>query len=163
MALRERNLGGAAADEAREVMDAIRRIVRALRVASRGAERRVGVSAAQLFVLHTLAEDGPLSINALAARTLTHQSSVSVVVQRLVDRGLVGRARSASDRRRLELSLTPHGRRILARSPGPAQDKLIGSIEAMAPRDRRQLAALLTQLVRAAGLDGQTPGMFFEE
>jgi len=55
--------------------------VQALRVSSRAAERDVGLSAAQLFVLDRLAgADQALCVNELAQRTLTHQSSVSVVV-----------------------------------------------------------------------------------
>ena len=36
------------------VMDALRRVVRALRVSARAAERRFGISGAQLFVLEKL-------------------------------------------------------------------------------------------------------------
>jgi DNA-binding MarR family transcriptional regulator len=68
-------------------IDAFRAIVQALRSASRDVERRTGVSAAQLFALHELALHSGASINELAAITYTHQSSVSVVVQRLVQRG----------------------------------------------------------------------------
>src|SRR4051794_8130303 len=70
--------------DVRAIMDAIRRIVRVLRVSSRAAEKQVGLSGAQLFVLHKLADTPALSLNELADRTRTHQSSVSVVVQRLV-------------------------------------------------------------------------------
>ena len=66
----------------RQVLDAIRRVVRTLREASRHSEKAAGISAAQLFVLQRLAGTGGLSVNELAARTLTHQSSVSVVVSK---------------------------------------------------------------------------------
>src|SRR5438105_26745 len=92
--------GKAATDrgsETRSILDSIRRIVRALRLADRAAEKRLGLSGAQLFVLHKLAVGPALSLNELADRTLTHQSSVSVVVQRLVKRKLAARARSGKD------------------------------------------------------------------
>jgi DNA-binding MarR family transcriptional regulator len=60
------------------VLDAVRRIVQALRESSRQAERQVGLSGAQLFVLQKLAESPASSVNELAARTHTHQSSVSL-------------------------------------------------------------------------------------
>ncbi|HVZ71455.1 MAG TPA: MarR family transcriptional regulator, partial [Polyangia bacterium] len=96
----------------RAVLDGVRHLVRTLRESSREAERAVGVSAAQLFVLQRLSGGGPLSVNELAARTLTHQSSVSVVVAKLARRGLVARARAADDARRLEVTLTPAGRAV---------------------------------------------------
>src|SRR5688500_1533543 len=104
----KRPTGADGAGEARAVLDSIRLIVQTLRISSRAAERDVGVSAAQLFVLTKLAAaNKPLSVGELADRTLTHQSSVSVVVQKLEKQGLVARTRSQDDARRVELSLTP--------------------------------------------------------
>jgi len=134
------------------VLDAIRRIVRALRESSRATERAVGIGAAQLFVLHRLAAAPGLSLNELAARTFTHQSSVSVVVSRLVDRGLVTRARGGDDGRRISISATAAGRALLAR----ARLALLGA------GPRRQLADLLGRLVELMALPDKSPPMFFE-
>ena len=99
-------------DSAR-ILDAIRRLVRHLRLADRAAQGELGISGAQLFVLVELGKTGSLSLNDLAARTRTDQSSVSVVVSRLVDAGLVTRERDARDARRLVLNLTKNGRALL--------------------------------------------------
>ncbi|HEY3667307.1 MAG TPA: MarR family winged helix-turn-helix transcriptional regulator, partial [Polyangiaceae bacterium] len=61
--------------DVRQVLNALRQIVRSLRVSSRTAEQRVGLSGAQLFVLQCLARQSPCSVNELAARTATDQSS----------------------------------------------------------------------------------------
>jgi DNA-binding MarR family transcriptional regulator len=146
----------------REVLDAIRRIVRALRESSRAAERTVGIGAAQLFVLHRLAAAPGLSLNELAARTFTHQSSVSVVVSRLVDRGLLTRTRGGDDGRRISISLTPAGRALLARAPAAAQDRLLAGLSLLGAGSRRQLADLLGRLVDSMALPERNPPMFFE-
>jgi DNA-binding MarR family transcriptional regulator len=150
-------------EDAREILDAIRRIVKALRVTSRESEKRFGLSAAQLFVLHKLAGERGISLSELAARTLTHQSSVSVVVKRLIDQGLVQSQRSESDARKLELSLTPRGRALLRKVPGAAQDRLISGIRRMPASSRRTLARLLTRLVTETGLSEESPSLFFED
>src|SRR5471032_3327818 len=80
-----------------EVLDAIRRIVQGLRESSRAAEQRVGLSGAQLFVLQTVGEWPGLSLNELAERTRTHQSSVSAVVARLTRERLIDRDRARGD------------------------------------------------------------------
>jgi DNA-binding MarR family transcriptional regulator len=134
-------------------MDSIRRVVQALRVSSRGAEQRVGLSGAQLFVLQRLAASPSMSINELAEATVTHQSSVSVVVRRLVERGLLRRGTSGDDGRRVEVSLTARGRRLLERAPGAAQDRLIEGLRRMDAAHRRALATHLARLARAMGLD----------
>jgi DNA-binding MarR family transcriptional regulator len=143
-------------------MDAIRRIVRVLREASRETERTLGVSGAQLFVLSRLAH-GPRTINELADDTATHQSSVSVVVQRLVERGLASRAVSAADGRRREVSVTTAGRRLLRKAPTAAQERLIAGLKSLPPRRARQLADLLSALVAGMGAGQEPATMFFEE
>lgn len=145
------------------VLDSVRRIVRLLREGSRVSEESVGLSAAQLFVLQKLADATALSLNELAARTLTHQSSVSVVVRRLVERGLVERRPSPRDARRLELSLTARGRALVARAPAAAQDRVIAAVAALSARTQSQLAASLEALVRALGLDERAAPMFFAD
>ena len=104
-------------DSRQSVLDAIRLIVRALRVSSAATERRLGVSVAQLFVLQKLEERDGLSVNELARATLTHQSSVSVVVSKLVARRLVRRSVASGDRRMASLALTPKGRYVMVSGP----------------------------------------------
>ena len=153
----------AGAGEPRAVLDSVRLIVQTLRISSRAAERDVGVSAAQLFVLTKLAAAGrPLSVGELAGRTLTHQSSVSVVVQKLEKRRLVARTRSRSDARRVELSLTPAARKILRKAPQAAQDKILDAVAAMPAARRKQLADLLADLARRIGGE-RRPVMLFED
>jgi DNA-binding MarR family transcriptional regulator len=154
----DRSGKSASGNDVSEVLDSFRRIVRLLRLSSREAERQVGLSGAQLFVLQKLSEAKMLSVNELSDRTHTHQSSVSVVAQMLVDKGLVSRARAADDARRLELTLTPAARTLLRKAPGAAQDRLIGAIGKLPAPTRKQLAQGLSKLVVEAGLgDGEAP------
>lgn len=153
---------GSTAD-VRAILDAIRHVVQVLRVSASAAERRAGVSAAQLYVLHQLRDRPALSVNTLAARTHTHQSSVSVVVARLVRAGLVIRRRSRADGRRVELALTPAGRARLERAPGAAQDRLVAALERLSRRERARLAGGMQAFVAALGVAPGAPGMFFEE
>jgi DNA-binding MarR family transcriptional regulator len=149
--------------EATSILDDLRRVVRKLRESSREAEQRLGVTGAQLFVLRTLSHEQALSVNELAARTRTHQSTVSTVVRRLVERGLVTRKASAEDARRVALSVTKSGLALLAKAPLAAQDDLILGIERLSREHRRTLASSLRTLVTSMGLDAQEPAMFFEE
>lgn len=145
------------------VFNSLRRLVHSLHNASRDTERRLGVTGAQLFVLTQLRATPSLSINALAERTMTHQSTVSVVVRRLVRRKLVKKARASDDARRVELTLTPAGLALLRRAPEAMQTRLARAIDALDAADRETLARSLGQLVHAMGADTTAPPMFFEE
>ena len=144
----------------RRVLDALRVLVRELRLASVSTEKRHGLSSAQAFVLHTLRGGGPLSLGAIAEATFTDPSSVSVVVRKLEERGLVVKGVSAEDRRRLEIDLSPEGRRVLEQAPLPVQDALIQRLEALGPAEVARLAGLLEAL---APPEVEPPPMFFEE
>ena len=145
-------------------LDAIRKLFRALGDSARMAQGRTGLSGAQLFVLRVLAAhpDG-LSINELADRTMTHQSSVSVVVTRLVSRGLVSRAPSPQDRRRQIVTLTARGSTLHRTAPAVAQELLVDAVRTLSPARRRALATGLRALTDALNISDQTAPMFFEE
>jgi DNA-binding MarR family transcriptional regulator len=150
-------------DHVMRAVDALRRIVRALHRSNRLAEQRWKLSAAQLLVLQRLAEAPTLSVNELADRTFTHQSTVSVVVTRLVKRGLVARTRADDDARRAELSLTAAGRSLLRRAMGAAQTHLMDALDAMEAPELRRINTCLERIVEALGVEGEPAGMFFEE
>jgi DNA-binding MarR family transcriptional regulator len=150
-------------DSIRSVMDALRRVVRDLRLSARDAERSAGISGAQLFVLQSLVDEPASSLNELADRTLTDQSSVSVVVKRLADRKLVARKASPVDARRIELSLTAAGKRLLARCPEPTQARLVRSLRRLSPGELSSLKAGLAALLREMGIENEPPRMFFDE
>ena len=142
---------------------ALRRLVRALRLADRAAESRLGLSAAQLFVLQRLGEGPAGSMAELAGRTLTDASSVSVVVQRLAERGLVVRATAPDDARRTTLRLSASGKRLLGGAPRSPQLDLIASLEQLSAAERKELERLLERVVHGMGIDAGAPApMFFE-
>jgi DNA-binding MarR family transcriptional regulator len=144
-------------------MNALRHIVRDLRLGTRDAERRAGVSGAQLFVLQALNERPAASLTDLTRRTLTDQSSVSVVVRRLTQRKLVSSKVSPLDARRVELSLTAAGRRLVARCPEPTQARLVAALDRLGAAELAGLTRGLDTLVRQMGGVGSAPQMFFEE
>jgi DNA-binding MarR family transcriptional regulator len=150
-------------DQCREVLDAVRRLVQVIRRSAQAAERNVGLSAAQLFVLRKLAEVPSLTVGDLAARTATSQSSASEVANRLVQAGLVTRQRSTRDARSVELSLTESGRELAARAPQAVQDHLLDALGRMPSQDRVQLAQLLNQLLDDTGIAAGPVKMLLED
>jgi DNA-binding MarR family transcriptional regulator len=149
--------------EIKHALNALRGLVRALRLSSIESEKTVGIGSAQLFVLEELAAVPCASINELAHRTLTDQSSVSVVVARLAERGLVVRRTSRDDARRAEVSLTLQGRALLDRAPTTAQSRLVRALRKLPKRARRELTRTLELLVLETGPAAKVPAMFFED
>ena len=142
------------------ILESLRAIVRDLRLAAVSYERQFGLSAAQLFVLRSLQDGSPLSLGEVAERTATDQSSVSVVVRKLEEKGLVHKRPSSEDGRRLEISLSPEGRRLSRKTPPAVQDLLLQRIAELQPSEQLLLAELLERL---APVEQEPRPMFFEE
>jgi DNA-binding MarR family transcriptional regulator len=149
--------------DSQRILDSIRRLVRMLRVTDRQAQAELGVSGAQLFVLTELGKKGALSLNDLASRTLTDQSSVSMVITRLVEAGLVTRDRDDRDARRLVLNLTRAGRALLQKAPPVAQERLLAVFDRLTDAERKQFADTFEEIVDSAGGDGGPAPMLFED
>ena len=146
-------------------MDDFRRLVQILRSSHRAAEN-LNVTGAQLFVLTILGQSAtPMTIGAIAERTETDPSTVSVVASRLVERGLVKREQSNQDARRTELSLTATGRALRKRAPVTvAQRRLADALASLADREIHALERTLRKLLAEMGADAAAPaGMMFDD
>ncbi|MEK6555647.1 MAG: MarR family winged helix-turn-helix transcriptional regulator [Bdellovibrionota bacterium] len=150
-------------NQVQSIMDSFRRIVRALRTSSRISESHLGLRTAQVFVLQQLERCEPVSLNELAEKTYSHQSTVSVVVNTLVKKGYVCRKAREGDRRFLVLETTAKGKALLKKQSLTIQEQFSSVIQNMEPKERKELARLLELFVTSAGLGKEPPHFFFEK
>ncbi|MFD7715660.1 MarR family winged helix-turn-helix transcriptional regulator [Streptomyces sp. NPDC059814] len=114
------------------------------RLAARLTER--GLRLWHMAVLAALADFGPHVQRELAARLSIDRSDVVKIVDDLAVAGLVERARDATDRRRVTVTVAPEGRTLLDRLHAEAltiQDDLLAPLTVA---ERTQLAALLRRV-----------------
>ncbi len=76
----------------------------------------MGITYPQYLVLNVLGENDGATIGAIADRLSLESSTITPPVKRLEAAGLVERRRSTLDERQVNVSLTPDGRDMLARS-----------------------------------------------
>jgi DNA-binding MarR family transcriptional regulator len=103
-------------------MDPLFEFALLLKAIQRELERRtneavepLGITAAQADALVVIGQAEPLSLKDLGDLLIAEAGHPSRLVDRLVDAGLVERLASSEDRRRVELSLTAPGRRLVKR------------------------------------------------
>ena len=135
-------------DDMTKIFDSLRSIVQAIRISARESEQKLGISSAQLYILQQLEGQPAQSINQLAERTFTHQSSVSMVVAKLVENRLVIRTAARGDARRLSVSISAAGRAILRKAPKAEQGRLVDAMRSMKRSDLSDLARGLQSLTR---------------
>jgi DNA-binding MarR family transcriptional regulator len=161
--LRSLDTSDSVSKEIAEALQNVRALVEALSKSAQGVESRTGVTNAQLFLLQQIRTGRHLTVNDLAARAMTTQSTVSIVLSRLERRGLVKRSRSPVDRRSVVLQLTATGKRVLRRAPRAATSEVMGALARLTKRELHALSHGLGALGRELGLAVKPPSMLFEE
>ena len=141
----------------------IRRLVRTLRTTAVSVERETGLSTAQTFVLQLLLVAPAESMNELAERTSTDQSSVSVVVSRLEAKGLVARQPSVTDARRTHVVITSEGISLMQTKPSTVQQRLTHALACLPPDSLQLLATELNNLVALLGAGEEPATLIFED
>ena len=136
----------------------IRRIVRRVSSHSRTMAKESGLTVPQLLCLRAIRDADAEEVTVAAISDAVHlsRSTVSVVVEKLVQADLVNRDRSTRDRRRVHLTLTSLGHERLADTPRPLQDRFLARLAALGPPEQERLLAALEQVVSmmdAADLD----------
>jgi DNA-binding MarR family transcriptional regulator len=121
-----------------------------LELGTHGAPRR-GLSRTAAGTLARLQRSGPARLTELAASEGVTQPSMSTLVARLVDQGLVRRGGDPRDARVVVLDLTPAGEQLLAPRRADRTDLLNQALAGLSPADASQLAAALPALARLAG------------
>lgn len=101
----------------------------------------------QFAVLAKMQEMGTLSQNRLGRLVAMDAATIKGVIDRLRLRGLVETVPSATDRRRLEVSLTDEGAALIAALAPRAAQVSRQTLRKLKPREAAQLLDLLDRLV----------------
>jgi DNA-binding MarR family transcriptional regulator len=112
--------------------------------------RREGFSRTAAATLTRLATSGPTRLTELAAAEEVSQPSMSGLVARLVDQGLVHRGTDPQDARVVLLSLTPAGRELVAHRRDARTHRLSAALSGLTTDDVTRIAAAVPSLNRLA-------------
>jgi DNA-binding MarR family transcriptional regulator len=130
------------------IVETIIYLVTESRRLARDVSAKYGVTPTQLSVVKLLHEIGDLRLGELSRRISAQNSTVTGIVDRMVEAGLVERVQSADDRRVWKIGLTPRGREVAKRADVSPWDTLRGALEALPRGDKRKLVEILTQLAQ---------------
>ena len=141
--------------EIERVVRALLALESAIRLCHEQTAASFGVTAAQLVILVDLNRHDRRSVNELADGLRLHQSSVSATTGKLLDRGLIRRARS-QDGRRSEMQLTSRGRNIANGAGITGRPITEAALNRMTPRAlmdlERQMNRLALAMLEECGL-----------
>ena len=113
---------------------------------------RQGLSLTAAATLTTLRRSGPSRLTELAVTEGVSQPSMTALVGRLADQGLVQRRADPADRRAVLIALTPAGADLLDRRREDRAARLAGPLDGLADDDVRAITDALPALARLAGV-----------
>lgn len=111
---------------------------------------------AQLSILVTLLDQGPIRMTDLATRERVRTPTTTVAVRRLEKIGLVMRSRDPSDLRAVLVDITPLGRAVHAESLANRRAALAAMLSQLPQSDRNILLEALAPLERLASTEPVT-------
>jgi len=144
----ERNV--ATPEIADAALRAIRRILRRTSEYSRQLARQSGLTVAQVLCLRFIADakaDDEVTVAVVSQAVQLAPATVSRILDRLEDAGLVLRERRSQDRRKVCLSLTSLGRQQIDKLPPPLQEQFVTRLRSLAFEEQRQLLGSLEKVV----------------
>ncbi len=144
------------ARRARELVGHLDRMMRVLVLAGEVEEPQQRISRSEIAVLDTLGAEGAMTMGEVAARVRVPLSTATRIVDRMVQRGLVQRARPEDNRRVVRVALAPAGQRfyveaLAARMAGTAQ-----MLRYLAASEQEQLLRLYRKMSEGLLADTDT-------
>jgi DNA-binding MarR family transcriptional regulator len=141
----------------KEIVDAIRRLNRAVYLDSSKMSRQFGLTGAQSGVLRHLFAHGALSSADLSRKLYVSPSNITGVIDRLERKRLVERIRKMGDRRVALITLTENGEELSKLLPDPIEKKLISELVDLDVEHVQLLGMAINQilnLIETRGVEG---------
>lgn len=127
--------------------------MRLARLLRQHADPETGLSQGAITALGTIKRCGPVTLGRLAELERVQPPSMTKIVARLEERGLVVREIDPLDRRVARVQVTPAAAEVLAELRTRRNEHLAARIAQLSPADRELLAAALPALERLAEVD----------
>jgi DNA-binding MarR family transcriptional regulator len=102
----------------------------------------------QVLLLTHLTEAKECAVSDLAARLNMSPPSISQMVDRLFQLGMISRAEDAADRRRKILAVTPKAKALLARISAARSAEYAAGLASVRPALRKELVELLRKVLK---------------
>ena len=130
-----------------EVLIALRRIIQAIDLYSRSLVKRHGITGPQLVILQELSKHSEMSVGELAKAISLGQATVTGILDRLENRGLIIRRKSDDDKRKVLIAPTEESHKMIATTPSPLQQTFVTQFEKLQDWEKNMILAVLQKIV----------------
>ena len=129
------------------ILRSLRKITRAIDLHSRQLSKEFMLTGPQVVCLRHLQRFGSTLPSVLSKEVSLSQATITGILDRLENQGLVKRQRDERDRRRVNVRLTERGKNLASAAPVPLQDKFLSSLSQLPEENRAIIDTVLKQIV----------------
>ena len=140
-------------DYGMRVFLALRRVIRAIDIYSSKLNMEYNITGPQLICLYSIVNDGPLILSYLGKHYSLSASTITGIIDRLEAKGLIERQRNNADRRKVMITSTEAGKKLIANAPSPLQDKLTDAINNLPELEQTAIVLSLEKIVHLMEVD----------
>lgn len=137
----------------RQLVASLRGIAHAIELQSKALLRACGLTLPQLLVLAAIRELGDVTARRLSDHVSLTPPTVTTILNRLEERGLVWRDRNAADRRVSHARLTEAGRHLLASAPALLPEAFAARFARLPAWEQTQTLAAVQRLAHMMDVD----------
>ncbi len=114
----------------------------------RDIEKATGLSGSQLWILQQVSLNPGIGISELAKVLMIHVSTCSLLVDKVVLKGLINKKRCGIDTRKVGLVLTDEAQAILSKSPKSSEGLISKTVKKLDEAEVIALNVLLAKIVQ---------------
>jgi len=135
-------------DQIDAVLIALRKVIRATDLHSKYLAKNTGLTTAQLLILQSIQNMGEVSIGEISKKISLSQATVTSILDRLVDKGLVYRERSTEDKRKVHAYLTEDALALIKDAPAPLQEQFTKQFGALNEWEQSMMISSLQRIAQ---------------
>ena len=129
-----------------DMLIALRQIIRCTDLHSKKLVKKYGLTGPQLILIQVIANEGEIVLGTLAKKVSLSQATVTNIVERLEQRGLLSRRKTENDKRRVIVSVTPKGKEILTQKPSLLDESFTRKFDGLEDWEQNLILSMIQRI-----------------
>ena len=110
--------------------------------------KKTGLTGSQLWIMQQIYNFNGISNTELAKNLTLHVSTCSILVNKLIKKGLVEKTRSSTDERKIVLTISLKGKQLMAKAPKSPEGAIPSTLKKLNIEELEELNTVLTKFAK---------------
>ena len=110
--------------------------------------KKTGLTGSQLWIMQQIYNFNGISNSELAKNLTLHVSTCSILVNKLIKKGLIEKTRSSTDERKIVLTISLKGKQLMAKAPKSPEGAIPSTLKKLNIEELEELNTVLTKFAK---------------